>query len=396
MPGNGYSFPVAETKMGVAIETTRGTAVTPKFWLPVRSPKYKVNLTEEPAEVLEGSMVKTYDLVPGLRYDGHGWTSYPYFDSFPVLVRAELGSADSLITASSNGKLATAAVKGATSIKTTVKPTVGTFVAIGPAPKAEGHKVTDATGTASPYTVTLATPLVYTQAKTATVKGLTGHKFSLLNNAPSTGNQPPSVTLTDFAGDQWRQIAAAQLDDLTLKGNATGLVDYTCTWFGNAATTPAAPSTSFTSTAPPPGWTFTATIGSGAPSPVVEWTFAFKRGVKPLPAITGTQSYLQYAAYELTPTGKLTVVAQSTEPELTAYEAGTQQPLDFTLFDVKEGFAMEIHSSKSQFKSGELDRSKEYVEVPLDLQLLPTATDATAGGVSPCTITVWNAQTTSY
>ncbi len=385
-----YAYATPESEIGLAIEATKGVAATPKFWVPVKSPKYKVDQTEIPDETLQGSMVKIYNEVPGLRYDSHGWDSYPYLDSFPLLAHAELGSPDTMIAASATTTLATAGVVGTTSVKMTAKPTVGTFVAIGATGTVESHKVLTVTGTVAPFTVTLATPLIFAQPTGAPVKGLTGHKYSLLNNA-GKGNQPPSVTITAYAGDQWRQLTTAQLDELTIKGNATGLVDYTCTWFANAASklTPA-PTPSFSTVQALPGWSFQAQLGASAPSPVEDWTFSFKRGVAPIPALTGSQEYLEYFAGPLDCAGKMTVIAQATEPELTAYEKGTQQSLDFTIFDIHEGFVLEIHSSRAQFLSGEITRGGEYVKVPLDVQLLPSATDATAGGKSPVTITVWN------
>ena len=395
MPGNGYAYAVAQTQIGAAIETTRGVAVAPKFWLPVKAPKYAPDITVIPDETLQGSMVAVYNDVLGLRYDKHGWDSFPYLDSFPLLVRAELGSADTVITASPSTTLSTAVAVGATTMKTAAKPTVGTYVAVGSTPQVEAKKIVTVTGTVAPFTVTVSSPFVFAHAAASPVTGLTGHKFSLLNNA-GKGNQPPSVTITDYDGEEWRQLTAAQLDELTIKGNATGFVDYTCTWFANPSTTPTAPTPSFSSVQALPGWSFQGTIGGGAPSPIIDWEFDFKRGVKPIPALTGTQAYLLYFADVLQATGKITVLAQTGEPELNAFLKGVQEPLDFSVFDVKEGFVMDIHSSKAMFKTASLERGKEEVEVPLDVQLLPTATDATAGGVSPCTVTVWNATATAY
>jgi hypothetical protein len=65
---------------------------------------------------------------------------------------------------------------------------------------------------------------------------------------------------------------------------------------------------------------------------------------------------------------------------------------------VKSGYAVNYHSTRSKFITGSLDRSSndEWVKVPLDLTLIPSATDALDGGVSPVVITVANAQTSTY
>jgi hypothetical protein len=49
-----------------------------------------------------------------------------------------------------------------------------------------------------------------------------------------------------------------------------------------------------------------------------------------------------------------------------------------------------------KFATGDLDRSKEWVEVPLEFDPIPSSEDALAGGVSPIVCTVANATTTEY
>src|ERR1039457_1189560 len=93
------ALPVAETQVGVGIETTGGLAVGPAYWIPVMGPKYAPNRQLLPDSTLQGSMVPIYDEIPGLRYDGHGWESFPYRDSLGVFLRGILGSADTKTTA---------------------------------------------------------------------------------------------------------------------------------------------------------------------------------------------------------------------------------------------------------------------------------------------------------
>jgi hypothetical protein len=186
------------------------------------------------------------------------------------------------------------------------------------------------------------------------------------------------------------------LDELTLKGNATGLVDYTCTWFANASTTPSAPTPSMTDVRPPPGWTAAISIGGTQIPYVVDWEMDLKRGVKPIPALTGTQEYFQFFADVLQSTGKITVIEQSGAPQITQYLNGDTQSLDITLYDLASGFAMNLHSTNTMWKTADVDRSKPEVEVPLEFQMLPSAADAKAGGVSPIICTVANDLTSVY
>jgi hypothetical protein len=394
MPEN-TAYATSQSQIGLAIEETRGTAETPKFWVPVKGPKYKPELTVITDNTLQGSMVSNYNDVPGLRYDSHGWDSWPYLDSFPLFLRAELGSPDTMTAASTATTLSSSAVVGATTVDLTASVTANTYIVIGSSPTQETHLVTAVTGTATPYAATLAYPLLYPQASGATVTSLTSHQFSLLNNG-GAGNQPPSVTITDYDGEEWRQLAAGQLDKLSIKGTATGLVDYTCSWFADASVTPSAPTASFSSAQALPGWTYTCTVGDTILNTIVDWSLDLSRAVKPIPALTGSQQYYMFFADAITATGKLTVVEQHGAPQLTQYINADQIPLDLTLYDVKSGYAMNLHSSRVEFTSGDLDRSKEWVEVAVDFEMLPSASDATAGGVSPILATVANGQTTTF
>lgn len=393
-PGTGTAYPVSLTEIGLAIETTKGTLPSaPTYMVPIKAPKYKPDQAYIPDETLQGSMVSVYDEVQGLRYDSHGWDSFPYLDSFPILVCAELGSQDNLGTAPTATTLAAAATAGATSVSLTGSVVANDAIVIGSGHTQETHIVASVTG-AGPYTATLTYPLVYAQASGTTVTGLTSHKFSLLNTAEG---QPPSCSIWDNDAEEWRTLSAAQEDELTIKGNATGLVDYTCTWFANAAVTNAtAPSVSYTTTRTPPPWTAQVLIGGTAVQTAVDWEYDFKRGVKPIPALTGQQAYFEYFANTLQATAKLTLVEQSGSPYLADYLNGTRQSLDITVFDQQTGDLLNIHSTNAIFTTGELDRGKEWVQVPVDVQLLPSGADALAGGVSPVLITVANAVSTAY
>ena len=412
---NGIAYPVASTAMGLAVEATRGTAVEPNYWIPIKAPKYKPNLTLLPDETLQGSMVQTYDLVTGIRYDGHGWNAPPYLDTFPIMLLAEFGYEGAFTPATLVTTLSASATAGATTVAVTSATglTVGSYITIGSASTfpatLETHRITDIVTT----TLTLAEPLIYAQADAAPVVQLQVHEYSLLNSATSTGNQPPSATLTDFDGEEWRQITAAQLDELNIKGNGTSLVDYTCTWMGNPAIqqygnnsgTPLAgyPYTPSYTTGPagiqsPAPWTFYSVLGGTYTPTITDWEFDFKRNVKPIPALTGQQQYFAYFANVMTATGKFTFVEQAESPELNNFLDAIRQSFDFTLFDQKNGTALNIHGSYGQFSTGEIDRSKEYVTVMVDFELLPSAADSLsgAGGVSPCTITVANQVNTAY
>lgn len=390
------AYSTSTTQIGIAIETVRGSAPSqPKYMFPVKAPKYKPDLTYIPDDTLQGSRVEVYDMVPGMRYDTHGWDAPPYLDSFPILARLELGSSDSLTTAPASTTLSTATAAGSSTISTAASIAAGSWITFGSGNATETHKVASVSGT-GPFTVSLTSPVV-NGGTTGAVTGLTGHTFSLLNNQGSSGDQPPTASIWDGDGEEWRLLTAGTLDELSLKGNATGLVDYTCTWFANGAQANAtAPSTSYTTIQTPAPWTWTFLLGGTEQVYVEDWEFTFKNQVKPIMTLSGTQQPFLYFAGALQATGKLTLVEQSGSPWLSNYLNAAKETMSFTLSDLTSGSALNIYCTSALFTTGEIDRSKEWVSVPVDVQFLPTATDAKAGGVSPGNVTVANTVSTSY
>lgn len=394
MPGGlGNAYAVAQSEVGISLEAIRGTAAASlQYMIPTKAPDYEIMQTMIEDDTLQGSMVKVQQLVRGMRYDKHGWSSNIYLDSFPLILMGELGSPDTFTIAATPTTLSASAAVGATTITTTAALVVGDIVVVGVAPTLETHKVLSVTTDIA----TLDTPIIYAQASGAAVTPLNKHEISLLNNGSGGNQNPPSLTVWDFDGEQWRQLTACQIDELNIKGNATSLATYTTTIFGNPALENATnPAGSYTAIQTPAPWTFTGLI-NGVVKPIVDWEVDLKRGVAPIPALQGIQEYYEYFASALECTAKLTFMELSSSPYLADFQNGVQQPLDFNIYDLKTGNYMNIHSSLAEYKTGKLDRSKEYVEVQVDVQLLPTATDALAGGKSPLLITVGNGVGTQY
>lgn len=355
--------------------------------------------------------VKTYNMIPGLRNDSLGWDQYLYMDTVPNLIRGLLGSKDTKTTAPTNTETVTAAVAGATEIITkageATSLVAGAYVVIGKAGgvgQIETHKIKAVTKVKTEeYKVELEYPLAFAQPNKTAVEGLTKHEFSLLNNTPTEGNQPPSYSLYYFSGEEkWRALPGAQLDSFSLSGTADTLPKAQVSYLSFLAQTPAKSTaelnalTSFTNAQAATGWNFVAAIGGEQITNVEEWSLDMKRGVKPVPAITGTENYYQMFASFLEITGKLKVLANQKSPLLQAYLKGETKSLDFTIMDLKEGFAINLHCSEMKFPQGEIDSSKEWFEIPLEIKPIPNSTDALAGGVSPIKITVANGTTTEY
>lgn len=392
-PGAGGLYGTALTEIGLAIETSRGTQMSePAFLFPVLGPKYDLMQAEILNKSIQGVMVDTIDAIDGMRYDKHGWDAYPFLDSFPIIVCAELGSTDTLTTAPTSTTLASSCTAGSATVSITGIVAAGDFIVLDASTPAiiEAHKIASVTGL-GPYTATLDYPTIYPHANAATVTGLTGHTFSVLNTGDG---EPPSLSLWDNDGEEWRTMAACQLNGLNIKGNASDLITYTTDLLGNAAVRNAsAPSTSWTTTEAPAQWTVQAALGGTYIQTTVDWEFDLTRDTKEVPAVTGQKGYFRYYAAPLKSTAKWTFLEQSGSPYLSDYEQGLKESFDLTFFDLESGFLCNIHSSSAKFTSGSLGRGNkdEWVTVPMDVQLLPTSSDATAGGTSPIKITIANA-----
>lgn len=226
------------------------------------------------------------------------------------------------------------------------------------------------------------------------------HKLSLLNNSVATGNQPPSMTAWFFDGGICHQVTWAMVDEVSVKITADGLCEIAVKLAGFPATTVTAPSFASTTAVAPPGWSTALTAFGGTALNIISLDLMYKRGVKPVPAMTGTTSPLQMWAGPLSSQGgKLTATYQGS----TAFAYGlanTKGPLTAVLSPA--GDVTHSHTwqhTLCSFKNPLLDSGKDWVEFSVDIMPLPDTTDetgASGGGVSPLLYTAINAVTTTY
>lgn len=323
MPNTAYA--VSESYLGLGKETTYGTIQAPTIWLPVMEPDLTPMLDYYPVKVLEGSPVEDYGLVPGLYHTEYACKGPVFLDTFPNLLRAALGSSDTV------------------------------------------------TGTTAPYT----------------------HTIGLLANAGS-GNQSPSYTLSDWDGSTMRQMPAARLETLTITSNAAGLLEYSTKFIANKFTGTTATSASFSTQQASPAWDLVASVGGSAITYIEDLEITFGRGTKPIQALTGDQNPFINFQGPLMPSFKMTVVEQSGSPQLSAFIANTVQVLDFTWTEPVSLYTLNIHATTAKFKTAKVVRSKEWVEIELEGEMLPNSTDVVAGGLSPVKTATTNGQSAQY
>ena len=87
-------FMTANSFLGLGIEATRGTAAATPTFIPITAPQVTPMQVFLRDEALRGSPTTVYDQVAGVRHDEYDVKGYVYGDSFPILLRAILGGAD--------------------------------------------------------------------------------------------------------------------------------------------------------------------------------------------------------------------------------------------------------------------------------------------------------------
>lgn len=315
-------FASARQWLGLGKEVTRGTAAAATVFLPAKSPQWTPNITMLEDTGLRGSMVDIYDQVAGLRHDSMDWTMDVYADTFPALLRAILGSTDTI------------------------------------------------TGTAAPYT----------------------HAIGLLNTGDG---QPPSYTIAYFDGNEEWQMPAGQGDELSVKFNATGLLEASCKFLANPAALGGADTPTFSTVEAAPSWDCVVTLGGTPITKTMDGSVDLKRGTKPIEAITGTQAPYRLWAGPLQTSGKLTVVYES-DTEFNYFTSNAKGEAVDVKFTDPASNTIELHLSTPAWKTGKKTNGKEWVEVELEFVGLPNSTDAVASGVAPIKTTVTNGVSTAY
>ena len=90
------AYLTANSYFGMGVEATRGSAASVGTYTPVATPKVEPKVIWLPDPNFRGSPAAMYDQVPGVRYDEYSAKTFLYTDTFPQLVRAVLGSTDTV------------------------------------------------------------------------------------------------------------------------------------------------------------------------------------------------------------------------------------------------------------------------------------------------------------
>ena len=241
--------------------------------------------------------------------------------------------------------------------------------------------------------------LAYATLGKDTVTGTTPkiHTVKLLN-APTSGSQPPSVSIIDFDGQQAFQMLDAQASELKITFGAEAAIEATAKFIAQPWTEVSTPgSLSIGTNTFVPGWDVALTIGGTSSAVLVDGEINLTRAAAPI-FTSGQQNPYKTWAGPLDVSGRLKFVVESTDPLLLAANskiALTQntKAVVLTFTEPTTTYTTIVTMSQVQFHDAKRTRDKAYVEVDANFTAQANTTDADSG-YSPIAIVSQNAVAT--
>jgi Phage tail tube protein len=217
-----------------------------------------------------------------------------------------------------------------------------------------------------------------------------------LKNATSTGAdaQPTAFTLTDFYAANVRAYPGIQFSDFSMKFTADGMLDYDAKGTGWSSQTASTPTPSFSTVLPTPVWLGTVSIGGTTISNAVDGNIDMMRPVTPIFGLANTKDPYQVFLGALETKGKVKFVMEN-DTELTRYLTNTQPALTFNWSQGTGASATQISFTvtKGAYTAAMIDRSKDFVEIDVEINAIANTTDAgSSGGYSNIKWTLQNAK----
>jgi hypothetical protein len=314
--------------VGIAKETTKGTAVTPTVFIPVLAsslkPEDKYGALYD--EGLRGSLVKNYNYIQGRGNSTFDFSGAAFADTIGFPIAGLLGE--------------------------------------------------DVVSGSAPYV----------------------HNIALKNSATAAADaQPASFTMTDFYSANVRAYAGQQFSDFSLKFTAEGLLEYDAKATGWLSATASTPTPSFSTVLPTPVWYGTVSVAGTTVSNATTGNIDMKRPVTPIFGIGNTQNPYQVFVGALEVTGKVTFLMEA-DTQLTNYLTNTQPTLVFNWTQGTGATQTSIQATmtKGAYTLAVIERSKDFVEVLVDINAQGNLTDSGTVGYSPIKWVIKNAVTTGY
>lgn len=217
-----------------------------------------------------------------------------------------------------------------------------------------------------------------------------------LKNASSTGAdaQPTAFTLTDFYAANVRAYPGIQFHDFNMKFTTDGLLDYDAKGTGFLSDTASTPSPTFSSVLPTPTWLATVSVGGTTVANAVDGEINMVRPVSTIWGLADTRDPYAVFLGALETTGKLKFVMEN-DTQLTNFLTNVQPAITVTWAQGTGSSATSISFTvtKGAYTAAVIDRSKDYVEIDVDIRAIANTTDAgSTAGYSNIKWTLQNAK----
>lgn len=402
------TYAPAKQFLGIANETTMGTAVLPSFTQLIDSLKPSDKPTFLKDQAWRGSMgTNAFNQIAGVKHAELDLGGPLFGDAISFFFRNILGDVAVVGTPTGSGSttLSALAAVGATTISTVATIPAATVIQIGSGATSECFTTGTPSGS-GPYTIPLSSPtggLAFAHASAQAVVPVIGpytYAWSLLNSG--TG-QPISHTLTHYLGPTATVGARAYpgfcLTGLDLKFNAESAL---YTWDGKGVSWPsviAASTPTANGTAIKPIASWQTLIGIGGPasggtlvSTVSDGEINLMREAVPVFTANGAQLPYIIQRGQFNATGKFNFTAVSDESALLYMLNNTQPQVQVVTTNGLSGtnlITVTVDMAQCAFVTSDVDTSKTSVGYSTSFEPVFNTTNAGgSGGQSPIRISV--------
>lgn len=375
-----------QTQFGLGRETTPGTppVAGPGVWLPVAtvSPKNTQKFYEDKA--FRGNRSETFGHYPLGGYATIAVNGPFYPDSCGLLLYGATGQ-DTVKALPTPVSTNLVTVAGATSLVFSAAPTGfanGMAFVIDTGSNQEINMILSG---ATTTTWTLVSPLRFAHAAGVSTAGNTMHSFQL-------ANVPPTMTVYDYYGPNWRQYTYGTVSQFDLKWDAQADVTHSSTLEGQLSTVLGSPPTAaYTTQKPFVGWSSGVIIGGTSNANLMKMDLTIKSAVTPIFTANNQQSPTGFFVGALMVSGKSTFVMKS-DAEYNYFAQNMSETLQFCLFGYSPGATSAtgcmFQMSNPTFTMATINRGKAEVQVELDF-----AADYNAGDAGSLLVNLTNAIT---
>lgn len=391
--------------VGLAVETSQGTAVTPVVTMPVDKfdPEDKHVWLDDKA--LRGAMTEPFNRVSGPADSEFSLSGPGYFDTLGYLLSNMFGDIvySGTYTGSGTTTMSAPSIAGATTISTAASISMTTVIQIDTGTSSEVRTVSSVSGV-GPYTLTLNSALTYAHNSAVVVKPITTpytSAFAVLNSGAA---QPSSMTITDWQGPtastQARTYPGACLSELTIKGAAdssTVEIDAKGLAWPSAAAV-STPTPVLTGSLPQAAWRgqigINGTVGGAQVLTVTDFELNLKRDLEVIWTAQNSANPYFIQRGRLTASGKHNVVAND-ESSLTYLNSNTQPQMQIIVSNGLSGanlLSLQIDILKAAYTTSKIDRGKAAVGYSVEWDAIANTTNVGgSGGFGPVVVTLQNA-----